>query len=134
MKKTIIDLTKIDTKNGVVTTYADGIMFLTNEKTNRGTAFTRNIAGGEFEYHENRGEVSYDEFVDIEWFIGKEVMAVKVNGEIRHTEIDGGYIKQFEETPDLTISSEINIATGIDSYYGNIDKTLMVESLRVTEL
>jgi len=41
MKKTIIDLTKIDTKNGVAATYADGIMFLTNEKTNRGNAFTK---------------------------------------------------------------------------------------------
>ena len=100
----------------------------------RTSLFTRNIAGGEFEYHENRGEVPYDEFVDVEWFIGKEVMAVKVNGEIRHIEIDGGYIKQFEETPDLAISSEINIATGIDSYYGNIDKILTVDLLRVTEL
>jgi len=98
------------------------------------TLFTGNIDDGEFVFYKKRGEIPVDEFVDIEWLIGKDVMAIKVDGDIRHIEDDSGYIKSFEADPAFAISSAVTLATGIDSYYGHIDKTLAVESLRVTEI
>jgi len=73
------------------------------------------------------GEIPTGEFVDIEWILAKDVMAVKVNGEIRHIGDEYDYIKEFKETPGFTLSSAVAIAAAWGS-------TVTAEHLCVTEL
>jgi len=79
----------------------------------------------EFGYHDV-GRVPCDEFVDIEWLIGRDVMAVKVNGELRHAGVHYPYIEKLKE-PDNEIGSRVRVTSDFGS-------TVTVESLRVTEL
>ena len=72
------------------------------------------------------GEMPVDEFVDIEWIIGREIMAVKVNGELRHAGTHYPYIAKLQE-PDFELCSPVRVGAAWGS-------TVTVESLRVTEL
>jgi len=78
--------------------------------------------------HRKCGEFPVNnEPVDIELIYGKDVMVVKVNGEIRHVDNDYGYIKEFERNSAFTMSSPVWLMA-----WGGA--TVTVESLRVTEL
>jgi len=70
------------------------------------------------------GRIPVGEFLDIEWLIGSEITAVKVNGELRHAENDSFYIKKF-------MNREQPAPVRINPAFGS---TVTVESLRVTEL
>ncbi|MCL2433154.1 MAG: hypothetical protein FWD16_01355 [Clostridia bacterium] len=71
------------------------------------------------------GAVPVDEFMDIEWIFGREFMAVRVNGELRHIGDNYCYIEKFKD-PDFTMDSPVAPCTVFGS-------TLTVESLTVTE-
>ena len=113
--------------------FAKGLV-LFNWHAGRTTLFTRNIENGDYVDYKNRGEIPADEFVDIEWILGREILAVKVNGELRHIENESGYIKALEENPALDLSSAITVSNGNDSFFGHIDSTMIIQSLRVTEI
>jgi len=68
------------------------------------------------------GRIPENEFVDIEWIIGTEIMLVKVNGDLRYVSDDVNLIKRVNGNSD---SVRVNPAWG---------STVTVESLRVTEL
>jgi len=76
---------------------------------------------------EGCGEVPINEFVDIEWLIGKEFMAVKVNGEIRHIGNNHDYIREFAKNAEYAPSATVRVAAAFGS-------TVTVELLRVTEI
>ena len=82
---------------------------------------------GEHNNHKKLGKVAVNEFADIEWILGREAMAIKVNGELRYCGIDHGYIKAFAENSEYSMSGAVSVGTAFDN-------TLTVESLRVTEL
>jgi len=89
--------------------------------------FIMDIISGHVKSYKFRKPAVVDEFVDIEWFMGKDVMVVKLNGEIQHISKDYDYIKAFKENPDYKLSAAVNIVTTGGS-------TLTVESLRITEI
>jgi len=61
----------------------------------------------------------------MEWVIGKEMMAVKVNGELSLISNHYGYIKAFEKNPGYSLSSPVAVAS---------NSTMTMETLRVTEI
>ena len=67
------------------------------------------------------------EFFDIEWIIGREFMAVKANGELRHIGNNYEYIREFAKKRKYSLSSPVSIAAWGGS-------KIIVESLRVTEI
>jgi hypothetical protein len=73
------------------------------------------------------GAIPVDEFVDIEWVIGREVMAVKVNGELRHAGCEYDYIKAYREDGEYGISSTVSV----EAAWGS---TVVVERLCITEI
>ena len=87
---------------------------------------TGNATYGEDNVYRKGGQVPVNEFIDIEWVLGRECMAIKVNGELRYSGIDHAYIKAFDN-PGHNLSGAVTVGTEFDS-------TLTVESLRVTEL
>jgi len=78
-------------------------------------------------FHSALKEIPIDEFVDIEWIIGNEIMAIKVNGELWRIGDDYSYIEALRESPELNISSPVTVSTLFDA-------TVTVGSLRVTEI
>ena len=84
-------------------------------------------AFGEMHEYKEYGGIPTNEFVDIEWIIGREATVVRINGELRHFGDDYGYIKAFRENPDFSMSRMVFVGTEGGS-------TVTVESLRVTEL
>jgi len=72
------------------------------------------------------GNLPADEFVDIEWIIGQDIMAVKVNGELRHAGTHYPYINKLKKT-DFELYSPVRVGAAMDS-------TVTVEHLKVTEL
>ena len=85
--------------------------------------FTPDVGKG----YANRGRIPVDEFVDIEWIIGRKVMAVRVNGGLRHVGCDHSYIKAYANDPDFSIETTISVEPAWGS-------TVTVESLEITEL
>jgi len=73
------------------------------------------------------GQLPTNEFVDIEWFIGKKVMGVKVNGELRHISDNYAYIKEFSDTPNYQPCEQVLICSAYNS-------TVTVKSLQITEI
>ena len=106
--------------------YGNGLVYFNWEHI-RSSLLIFDIETGSFNCYEKCGEVPVNEFVDIEWILGRDEMVVKVNGELRHINGDYGYIKAFYENPDYYLSSAVTLKSG----YGS---TVTVESLRVTEL
>ena len=68
------------------------------------------------------GRIPVDEFVDIEWLIGLEVMVIKVNNEIRYIGSDSDLMKRATSGND---NVRINPAWG---------SIVTVESLRIIEI
>jgi len=124
-----IDL-RIKTNNpDIVIKYAHGTVQLTD----MGNSFGMNnsvlfwpFEGGEWRVHENCSSFPRNEFVDIEYIFGKDICAIKINGEVRYLRDDDGYIKLFADNPDFSISSTIDVCSW-GGYVG-------VEHLRVTEI
>ncbi|MCL2547415.1 MAG: MerR family transcriptional regulator, partial [Oscillospiraceae bacterium] len=83
--------------------------------------------GWEFDSYKKLGTIPPDEYVDIEWILGKNEMIVKVNGEIRFYGTNFGYIKEYEKNPEYSLAGELSFGTAWGS-------TITVQSLRVTEL
>jgi len=83
--------------------------------------------GDEYKIHKNCGIIPVDEFIEIEWLIGKTVMAVKVNGELRYADSDCKYIKALKDNPELVITSPVTV-------YTMCGATVTVESLCVIEV
>ena len=106
--------------------YAKGLLIF-NWESNPAELRTADITIGRGHGYKERGKVPINEFVDIEWIICKELMAVKVNGELRHVGNHYDYINPFRENPKLNISSEIIVAAAQGS-------TMTVEKLQVTEI
>ena len=85
-----------------------------------------NITDGKFHNYKSE-DILANEFTDIEWILGRNEMAIKINGELRHFGSDYGYINEFNENSGFSLSSPVFISTTRGS-------TVTVESLRVTEL
>jgi len=89
--------------------------------------FIKDIEDGKMEFLSKRGVHPIDEFMDIEWIIGREMMIVRVNGEIRHAGSHYAYIKSFKENPEYRLSSAVTVLTCCWA-------TVTVEKLRITEI
>ena len=117
---------KTDSENGRLTIKYDSGEIALNFDFKPTTLFMTDIALGETRFCKNRGKIPVDEFVDIEWILGRSIMAVKVNGEIRYIGDDNSHIKSFNENPNFSISSAVTVAI-----YG---AAVTVESLQITEI
>jgi len=89
--------------------------------------FIMDVVDGSVNSYKLRGPAVVNEFVDIEWYMGKEIMVVKLNGEIQHISDDCAYIKAFRDNPEFILSAAVIIGTTGKS-------TMTVERLRITEL
>jgi hypothetical protein len=81
----------------------------------------------EWKRHRKIGDVPLNEFVDIEWFIGINVMAIIINGELRYIGTEHKYIEKFIENPKYKMTGNVLVGTENEA-------TVTVESLQVTEL
>ncbi len=106
--------------------YANGKIIL-NWFHIRSTLVISDIIDGSYNLHKRLGEIPVDELVLIEWFFNKDIMAVKVNGEIRYTTDDCGYIRALKENPEFNLLSPVTIT-------GAMGSTVTVERLRIMEL
>jgi hypothetical protein len=80
----------------------------------------------EWEVYKKCGAMPADEFVDIELFLGKENLAIRANGDIRHYSGDYGYIEALKKHPEYSLGA-VYVGTAGGS-------TVTVQSLRVTEI
>ena len=121
------------TSSEIMIEYATGCLDI-NWVHKRGSLFISDIMGNnDYLNYKKCGIIPLNEFVDIEWILGRDVMAVKINGELRHINNDQKYIKKIKENPDLEISSDVKICADIPEDINEI-VTVTVESLRVTEI
>ena len=74
----------------------------------------------------NTAKIPTNEFIDVEWILGRNLMAIKINGELRELSSDAAYIQILKDNPDA-YSTSISITSARNA-------TITVESLRVTEL
>ena len=77
-------------------------------------------------YPWNTEGIPIGDFIDIEWILGTDIMAIKINGELKIIGEDFGYISKLRENPD-SLTGSITLTTRKGS-------TVTVESLRITEL
>ena len=77
-------------------------------------------------YPWNTEGIPIGEFIDIEWILGTDIMAIKINGELKIIGEDFGYISKLRENPD-SLTGYLTLTTCRGS-------TVTIESLRVTEL
>ncbi|MCL2545820.1 MAG: MerR family transcriptional regulator [Oscillospiraceae bacterium] len=76
--------------------------------------------------YKGKGSLPSNEFIDIEWIIGREAMLVKVNDELRHAGVEYGYIDQIKD-PSYELCSPVRI--------GGIEGTIVtVTQLKVIEI
>ena len=83
-------------------------------------------ATGQLKYHSPPWKFPVNEFVDVEWYIAQDFMAIMVNGELWHYDEDSDYINKFAEKmppPAPVCVSTIASRTKVT-----------VERLRVTEI
>jgi len=106
--------------------YAKGWICYNHHQT-RNKWFIMDFLSGSVSSYKLPRKAAVNEFVNVEWFIGKEMMVIKVNGEIQHVGSDYEYVRVFNENPDYSLSSAVTISTTGGS-------TLTVESLRITEI
>jgi len=85
-----------------------------------------NVMEGDREYE--CGVIQADEYIDLEWIIGKEFMSVKLIGELRHIANNHRYIREFMDDPEYSLSSAVTVKNN------NATSTVIVEKLRVTEI
>ena len=103
------------------------LIFNWEAKVNAKILPVKDIKGENVYKYYGCGRIPVSEFVDIEWTIGRDIMAVSVNGELRHAGTDYDYIRAFAEEPGYAPSFPVRVAT----VTGN---NITVESLHVTEL
>ena len=110
--------------NHLVVKYADGNILINwiNDICN---LHIQNMAGDK-QYE--CGNIAADEFMDIEWIIGREFMSVKLDGVLRHIGNNHRYIREFRDNPGYSLSSAVTVVNT------NATSTAVVESLRVTEI
>ena len=92
-----------------------------------GTLFIHNLIDGAKNEFPGCGHVPLGEFFNLEWFIDREFIAVKINGDIRHIGNTFSYVDEFKNNPDYSPLESVHITARWGA-------TLTVESLRVTEL
>ena len=83
--------------------------------------------GGKFYGYVDCGVIPSNEYIDIEWIIGRDVMAVKINGEVCHACCDYNYIKYYKTRPGFSISSKVSISAAWGS-------TITVKHLQITKI
>jgi len=120
-----IDL-RAKTNGGLCIFYHYGALLL-NRGQNSDELFILDITNSKEHGYSAGGWLPADEFVDIEWIIGHDVMAVKVNGELRHVGDSYDYIGTLASNPDYELCAPVRV----NATFGS---TVTVESLRVTEL
>jgi DNA-binding transcriptional MerR regulator len=104
--------------------YHHGIVLI-NWEYERNTLVVFDVSTGQFNTYKKRGRVPVDTFVDVEWIIGREIMTLSIDGELRHAGDDYHYIQAMKK-------SELPPApVGISTAYGS---TVTVESLKITEI
>jgi len=105
--------------------YGDGRLILNfvNNPSSLQLICVKNGKGGVVK---SNGEIPINEFVDIEWIITKECMAVKINGELRHIASDYNYIDEFTNNAEYNPRHPVLICAAYNS-------TVTVESLEITE-
>jgi hypothetical protein len=89
------------------------------------TLSTNDLSCENHHYHDNATRIPTNEFIDVEWILGKTVMAIKINGEVRVASTEYEYIEAFKH--GFSISGPVYPAPGRGS-------TITVEKLRITEL
>ena len=94
--------------------YGNGLICF-NWEYIRSSLLVFDISTGSFHCFEKCGEVPINEFVNIEWVIGREETTVKVNGELRHFGSDYEYIKAFRESTGYRLSSAVTLQSGYGS-------------------
>ena len=72
-------------------------------------------------------DIPKNEFVNIEWILGREVMAIKVNGELHVLGSDYEYIQKIDEGNEHELIAAIGLSSARQA-------TITVESLRITEI
>ena len=77
-------------------------------------------------YPYNTKDIPVGEFIDIEWILGENIMAIIINGELRVLGNEYGYIKTIKEKPE-SCSSPIKITSARSA-------TITVEKLCVSEI
>lgn len=87
--------------------------------------FTNDLAIENSHLHENATRIPVNEFIDVEWILGKTVMAIKINGEVRVASTEYEYIEAFKH--GFAVSGPVYPAPGRGS-------TITVEKLIITEL
>jgi len=85
------------------------------------------ISNGKGSVVKSDGTIPINEFVDIEWIITKEFMAVNVNNKLRHIASDYAYINEFNNNANYQPSNQILLCAAYDS-------TVTVETLQITEI
>jgi DNA-binding transcriptional MerR regulator len=79
-----------------------------------------------YNFYKKCGVIPADEFMDIEFFLGMEGMAIRVDGDLRHYSSTYKYIEALKANPEHSLGA-VWVGTGGGS-------TVMVQSLRVTKI
>jgi hypothetical protein len=103
------------------------LTILLDGQNHKGMTLFVDDAGCEEVEHKRRGKLPVDEFMDIECYLGKEGVAVRVNGELWQFGTDYKYVKKYTENESYSRRGSVYFGTA----YGS---TVTVESLRVTEI
>jgi len=91
-----------------------------------GILFVKDIISDKNYSIDNFGNFPVGEFVDLEWVIDTDFMAIKINGEVWHIGNNHQYINELKTNPEYNSSSPITIFPEA--------ATVTIESLRVTEI
>jgi len=97
-----------------------------HQKRNVLQIYDRTNGGKTWNVYKNRGVIPANEFMDIEIFLGRECVALRVDGDLRHYSSDCGYIKALKENREYNLG-----AVWVGTILGS---TVTVQSLRVTEI
>jgi len=82
---------------------------------------------GKLDNHKKCSGIPAGKFVDIELYLTKDGVAIRVDGELRHYGSDYNYVSMYEQDPRYSMNGEVYVGTENGS-------TITVERLRVTEL
>ncbi|MCL2774877.1 MAG: MerR family transcriptional regulator [Oscillospiraceae bacterium] len=97
-----------------------------HKKRNALQIYDRTNGGETWNIYKNCGVIPANEFMDIEIFLGRESVALRVNGDLRHYSSDYGYIRALKENREYSLG-----AVWVGTILGS---TVTVQSLRVTEI
>jgi len=121
-----IDLRAKTDSTNIRLSYGCGEVFL-NWEGNKDDLYINDILSKrEYKFIES-GRIPENEFIDIEWILELEYMALRINGEIRQIGNTYDYIKKFVNDVDFNFTSVFSVAVAMGS-------TVTVASLVVIEL